>query len=374
MILGTAITQGYQRVISHKFYDCWGHLHITNFLPDPSNLLNDEKMVYDEELMREVKKTPHVKRIFPYSIQSSIAKSNKEMEGVLLKGIQNQESLQYFSSYLVEGKNIKFDHAKYSNEILISSTLAKTLGLSIGDALMLYFLNKNEYQPKQRKVVISGIFNTGLEDYDKLFAICDAKLIHSVNDDSTSVIQGYEIYLDNYKNAKLVEHDLIQHTIQSPLEVYPLEQRFANIFSWLGLMKTNEIVIITIMMIIAIMNIITVFLVLIMERTQMIGVLKSIGMANKNIMQIFLYSSLFVVGLGTLIGTCFATLLCIGQAQFGWIHLPEASYYIKEVPIYLKLSNVLLIDLGTIMICLLLLFIPLIIIRTISPSKALLFN
>ncbi len=128
------------------------------------------------------------------------------------------------------------------------------------------------------------------------------------------------------------------------------------------------------MMIIAIMNIITVFLVLIMERTQMIGILKSMGMANKKIMYIFLYSSLYVVSLGTLLGTSMAVLLCVGQSQFGWIHLPEASYYIKEVPIYLKFSNILLIDLGTIMICLFLLFIPLIIIRTISPSKALKFT
>lgn len=373
MIIGTAITQGYQRVIGAKFNDCWGHLHITNYLPDPSNLLSDEKINLDPDFIAMASKVPHVSQIYPYSIQSCISKSPNDMEGLLLKGINAENHLTQFSKYIIQGQKIQFQPTGYSNEILLSSHTAQLLNVKQGGSLLLYFLNKNEYQPKVRKVRIAGIFNTGLEDYDKLFAICDAGLIHSVNDDSTNIIQGYELYVDEIQHIKNVEQDLLQ-MIEAPLEVYPLEKRFANVFSWLRLMKTNEIVIVTIMLIIAIINMITAFLVLIMERTKMIGLLKSIGMPNFQIMKIFIFSSTYIVLFGALSGSIFAILLCKLQAHFGFIQLAESTYYIKQVPIFLNWTTVLLINLGTIFICVLLLFIPAFIIRKISPTKALLFN
>lgn len=373
MIIGTAITQGYQRVIGAKFNDCWGHLHITNYLPDPSNLLSDEKITLDPSFLSMAAKVPHVAQIYPYSIQSCISKSSIDMEGLLLKGISASNHLTHFSKYMIQGNAIQFKAGSFSNDILLSSHTAQLLNVKLGETLLLYFLNKNEYQPKVRKVHIAGIFNTGLEDYDKLFALCDAGLIHSVNDDSANIIQGYEVYVDQLPNIKTVEHDLLQ-MIEAPLEVYPLEKRFANVFSWLQLMKTNEIVIVTIMLIIAIINMITAFLVLIMERTKMIGLLKSVGMPNFQVMKIFIYSSTYIVLLGTISGTLLAVILCKLQEHFGLIQLAESTYYIKQVPIYLNWSTIIIINLGTILLCILLLFIPAFIIRKISPTKALLFN
>lgn len=373
MIIGTAITQGYQRVIGAKFNDCWGHLHITNYLPDPSNLLSDEKITLDPHFLSMAAKVPHVAQIYPYSIQSCISKSSSDMEGLLLKGINASNHLTQFSKYILQGSSIKFKSGTFSNDILLSNHTAQLLNVKLGETLLLYFLNKNEYQPKVRKVHIVGIFNTGLEDYDKLFAICDAGLIHSVNDDSASIIQGYEVYVDQLPNIKTVEHDLLQ-MIEAPLEVYPLEKRFANVFSWLQLMKTNEIVIVTIMLIIAIINMMTAFLVLIMERTKMIGLLKSVGMPNFQVMKIFIYSSTYIVLLGTISGTLLALILCKLQEHFGLIQLAESTYYIKQVPIYLNWSTIIIINLGTVLLCVLLLFIPAFIIRKISPTKALLFN
>ncbi|MBL7764639.1 MAG: ABC transporter permease [Chitinophagaceae bacterium] len=374
MIISTAITRGYQQVISEKFYDCWGHLHVTTFLEDPGSLLNDEKITKDDQLISDLQKMPEIKSVNTYRIQSAMLKTSNDMEGILLKGLSGNEGDINLNRYIVAGNKVNFNQTVASNDIMISSSLAKKMELNVGHTVKLYFLNKNEYQPKIRKGIVRGIYNTGLEDYDNVFAICDARLLNSVNDDSINVIQGYEIYLKDKNLGPVVEERIFDQYLHPPLEVYRLEKRFGNIFSWLNMMRMNEKIIIIIMMIIAIINMITALLILILERTRMIGVLKALGMPNIQIQSVFLYSSIYIVGIGVAIGTLVGTALCWFQLKFGWIRLDEATYYVKTVPIQLNASIIVMIDVLTIVICLLLLLIPSYLIRTISSVKALQFT
>lgn len=373
MIVGTSITQGYQEVISNKFYNCWGHIHVTNFLPDASSLLNDEKIIYDENLVKNINSISEVKLVQPYSIQSCIAKSKTDMEGLLLKGISNNESFEKIHNYLSKGELINFsDTSDY--QLLLSQHTCDNLGLKIGDKLILYFLNKNQFQPKARKTIVKGIFNTGLEDYDKLFAICDARLIHAINQDSANTIQGYEIYLNTPTKADQIQQEIYDNFLTPPLQTYTLQQRFASVFSWLGMMKMNERIIIIIMLIIAIINMITALLILILERTQMIGMLKSMGMKNAAIQKIFLINSTQIIAIGVTFGTIIGIGICLLQKYAGIIKLDEATYYVKTVPIAMHIQNILWIDTITIISCVVLLLIPSYIIKSITPVKALKFN
>ncbi len=374
MIIGSSITRGYQEVIQNKFYDCWGHIHVTTFLADPSNLNNEQTLEYDSSLVRQMKAVPGIKSIAAYTIQSAIIKTPKEIEGVLLKGVYNHSDDYMLKNYLVEGKGITFNDSSYSSDILISKNIAGKLGLYTGDYAILYFLSNSETQPKARKIRISGIYKTGLEDYDNVFAICDAALINHINQKSKSSIHGYEVYVSDKKERNRIEKILYEQYARPPLQTYLIDKRFENVFSWLSMMKMNERIIILIMLIIAVVNMITALLILVLERTQMVGVLKSLGMQNFQIQEIFIYSSLYILTIGMFAGTILGIGLCYLQQKYGFLHLDESIYYVRTVPVFLDTNVILMINFIAFVVCTLLLLIPSLIVKTISPTKALTFN
>jgi lipoprotein-releasing system permease protein len=370
MIIGSAITRGYQDVIQHKFYDCWGHIHLTTFLADPSNLAGDATLEYDDSLVNQIRSLNGIQSINPYLVQSAIIKTQHEVEGLLMKGVRENQIEQY----LITGKSIHFNKDSFSNEILISKITADQLSVHCGDDVIVYLLNKEDQQPRARKVKVIGIYQTGLEDYDKLFAICDMNFINHINKKSKNTIHGYEIFVKHPNEKEVIEKEIYEKYTKPPLQTYLIEKRFANVFSWLGMMKMNERIILIIMMIIAVINMITALLILVLERTQMIGVLKALGMKNRKIQYIFLYSSLYIFSVGLICGTILGIGLSLLQKTFGWIHLNESIYYVRTVPIYLDPSIILGINLLSLIVCALLLIIPTWVIQSISPSKALRFT
>lgn len=374
MIIGTAITKGYQKVISEKFYDCWGNLQVTNFLRDESHILNDDKITLDMKLFKNFEAIPEVESVHTYNVQSAILKTQDDMNGVLIKGVDNEHIKLFSSKYIIDGRKIHFSSEKKQEEIVISKTIAEQLQLKVEDPIILYFLNSNESTPKARKVKIVGIYSTGLEDYDKHFIIADKSFLNKLNGDSTDIIQGYEIYLKDSRLGSKVSSLIHEKYIDAPLQVYSIEQRFPNIFSWLSMMKMNERIIIILMIIIATINMITAFLILVLERVQMIGILKSLGMSYSKIRSIFLYSSFYIISLGVLLGCIVGLSICFLQSYFGIISLDESIYFIKKVPIFIHIPTLIGIVLGTIGVCLSLLIIPSVIIHKISPTKAIRFN
>jgi lipoprotein-releasing system permease protein len=223
-------------------------------------------------------------------------------------------------------------------------------------------------------VNVCGIYKTGLEEFDDIIGICDMRLIQSVKDDSLESIHGYEIYIDNLTHKDDIINKMNQLLQSSDLQVYPIEQRFESIFSWLALMKSNQTVIMIIMLIIAIINMISAFLILILERTRMVGILKALGMRSNQLIQIFIISSAFILIIGISIGLILGIGLCWIQDKTHFFKLNEAAYFIQSVPIHLEASQIVNIVLITLVTCLSLLSIPAIIIKKLSPTKAIRFQ
>jgi lipoprotein-releasing system permease protein len=374
MIIGSSITRGYQEVIRQKFYSCWGQIHITNFLTDPNDLNSYETFASDSTLIDNIQSLKGVETVETYTIQSGILKTKDELEGLLLKGINTRSSAHPIESYLVSGSGISVNDTTYSTDVLLSKTVATLLKLNAGDQAILYFMMNDQASPKARKVRVAGIYNTGLEDFDKLFAICDSRMINHICGRDEQQINGYEVYTKKGFDQKKIESDIFNRYTHEPLHTYLLEHRFENVFSWLGMMKMNERIIILIMLLIAIINMITALLILVMERTTMIGVLKSMGMLHRDIRRVFIYSSLFILLIGLSLGTTIGVMLCFLQQRFGFLKLDESTYYVKTVPIYLDPIIILGINLIALIICTLLLIVPSVIVNTISPTKALKFT
>lgn len=376
MILGTAITRGYQQLISKKFYEAWGQIHITHLLPDPSSFLNEEKMMIDSNLIQHIyNNIPQVASIHSYGMQTCLLKTTNDLEGLLIKGVDNDRSTLLQKEYIIRGEAIQFENDTTNVvQLVVSQSIAQKLSIDTGMNLLIYFVSPEENTPKARKAIIKGIYKTGLEDYDNHIVICNLAQLNKINNDAEGTIKGYEIYLKDNTNSKAVKKTLEDEYLELPVKAYRIEERFDNIFSWLSLMKMNERVIIIIMFVIAVINMMTALLILILERTRMIGILKAMGMQNISIEKIFLWSSLHIMLKGILIGLLLALLLCYAQSNWGIVKLNEAIYYVNQVPIYVDIYAILTIVFGFIVICALLLIIPVWVVKYISPVKAIRFQ
>ncbi len=373
MITGSAITRGYQEVIRQKFYACWGHLHVMPFLPDPNNLQQESYFAYDQKIVDTLLRQSEIKSVNPFAIQSVILKANNEIEGLLIKGITPQTAKQFSDDYILAGTLLphRAGNAQY---LLISESTSQKLRLQIGDKAIVYLQIGNEEQPRIRPVRISGIYKTGLEEYDNHFAIAGLDMIDYLTQRGADSINGYEIQLKHPESGQEIKNRLLSTCIPEPLQIYTLEERFSNVFSWLRMMKMNERIIVIIMLLIALINMVSALLILVLERTRMIGVLKAIGMRNQGIRSVFVFTSAWILGMGILLGTLLGVGLCWIQQYTGCLQLDEKTYYIKTVPVFLDVRVIAGIDLLTLLLGILILFVPAYIIRTISPVKALRFQ
>lgn len=371
MLIGISLIKGFQEGVQDKFYNSWGHIHITPYLADPNHYLQEEQVAFNDTLFQKLKLYENVAGVQPFALQSVILKSKHEMEGVVLKS-----QFQHYTSILplVAGKAIRFNDSSYSQDIIMSQSLANRLEVHIGDPIRMYFLLPGQTRPKPRKAILSGIYHSGLQEYDNQIVYCDQKLLENIKNDSLNMIQGYEIIVKDKKYIQQTKDKIYQDLIEPPLYAYTLKDRFANIFSWLGMMKTNEQLIITIMMIVAIMNMISTMLILILERTQMIGILKTLGMKNNSISHIFYYSGLRILAIGMLIGNIIGLIIITLQRQFGFIKMDPEVYYVRIAPAIYAWPSFLFINLLVVVVMLFILLVPTLLIRRINPVKAIQFQ
>ena len=371
MLVGLSLIKGFQHGVKDKFYSNWGHIHITPYLADPNHYLQEEKIPYNDTLLQQIESFENVKKITPFGLQSVIIKSKEEMEGIILKSSFQSNPNQI---KLLEGAQIDFSDSNYSKDIVLSKSLAAKLKVKLNDKLRLYFLLPNSQIPKPRKGIVKGIFNTGLSEFDNQIAFCDQRLISNVTKDSIILVQGYEVNVTDLSKLQSTKDGIYQSLIEPPLYAYTINERFENIFSWLSMMRTNERLIIGIMIIVAIMNMISTMLILILERTQMIGVLKSLGMHGAKLSKVFYASGLRILFFGLLIGNALAYLFIFLQKTFGFIKLNPEVYYVRTAPVLYAWPSFIFINVLVILVMLLVLIIPTLIVRTIKPVKALQFK
>ena len=373
MIVTLAFAGGFQKTISEKVFSFWGHIRIHNFEAQRVSIAEETPITRNDSITNLIKTFPEVRTIQAYATKNAILKTSENIEGVLFKGVESNYNFRNIDKFLVKGKWISFSDTAYSNQINLSESMANELKLDVGDQLLIFFIQSGGASPRPRKLTIAGIYKTGIEEYDKLIAIGDLRLIQRLNNWSEDEVGGYEIFLKDYEQMDRISEE-IMYRLPIELKSSPIKEIFPNIFDWLYLQNKTIAIVLIIMVVIATLNLVTCLLILVLERTRMVGVLKALGAQNITIQKIFLYHGALISIVGLIGGNLLAFLICWLQQKYGFITLPEDAYYISKAAVDLVWWQVLLVNIFTFIVCFLVLMIPTLIVKRIQPVRAIQFR
>lgn len=365
MMVSVAVGVGLQQKIQQKIALFSGHIEITSFNGNESEV-SLQPIPADGGFVNEIKKLPWVNHIQRVAKKQGVIRTATDFEGIILKGVAEDYNWEAFNEYLVEGRlpNFKEDF----NEILISQSLSNRLKLGLGDKAITYFI-KDSGKYNIRSFKVAGIYNTGYEEFDKGLIIGSIDHILRLNKWKKDEIGSFEIFVDDFKNIK--EYAIrVYEQIPSELDAVSIKEKYTEIFQWLDLFDFNVIGIIGIMILVASINIITALLVLILERTQLIGMLKSLGSTNKSIRKLFVYQASYIIGKGLLWGNVIGLAIILGQYYFKFIKMDPNTYYVRYAPMHVSLDYVIALNILTFMLCVIALWLPTLVINKISPVKA----
>lgn len=373
MILAFAFVEGFQYTVSSKVFSFWGHLRVQQQQSSSSGLAEELPVEKNDTVYNILRANKSVKLVDAFATKSAMLKTRESIEGVLLKGVEKNFSKERLEPFITNGKWLQFDDSLTNNQILISAYTSKQINATVGDRILIYFIDNNSTTPRVRPVTICGIYKTGIEEYDKTFAIVDINLIRKLNGWTATQIGGYELTLFDYRKDYRTNNELLD---QIPVQWFstPLREIYPNIFDWLELQSTNKQVILIIMCIVAIINLISCLIILVLERSKMIGLLKATGAADSTIQIIFWNQALIIAIAGMILGTLLGLGICWLQQTTHFIKLDEAAYYVSSAPIRVIWWQVLLINIITFVVSFLILLIPSLLVKKISPVKALRFE
>lgn len=374
MIIAVATVFGFKETIKDKLFVFWGQIQIAPFNPNPSTIISLAPFDYDASLKKQMESEPEVTGVHPFAVKAAILNTGTIMQGIKLKGVDNDYSWQNNNAIKFEGSKPDFNAPDYARQIVLSQTILNKLDRKIGDTLMVWFIDPEQEFPRVRKLQICGTYHTGMEEIDNNFSICDIRLLRRISNWNDKAINGYQVNINDYRLSDTVADRIYHKYLTPPMDRTTMKDLYGNIYSWLGLMNTNAYVILFIMSVVAIINMATALLIFIMERTNMIGTLKAIGMPNSKLQQIFMYHAANVAVKGIIFGTVIGLGFCLIQQYAHVIKLNESAYYMQYVPIKIVYWQVLLIDLGTLLACVLFMLIPVIMVKGISIVKALRFK
>lgn len=372
MILALGLIIGFKKSIEHKLLIFEDDFHITTFVPN--ELIGQEVIEMNDSLEKAVINTKGVKHIYPYGIKLSILKGDGTLTGIRMKGVDATYPLQSNDFISYEGETLQLNADSISNKILLSPEIIDRLQIEIGDPVFAYFPEPDNPRPRIRKLQVVGSFHTGVGEIDNSYAICDLKLIQQLNQWDSNQISGYQVGIHNYNDVDTISNEVYYEILGENLITRTTRERYGDIFQWLEMINVNALVLLIIMGIVAVINIATALLIFILERTQMIGILKSLGMNNWNIQKIFLLHASIISIKGILIGNLIAFLIIFLQNQFKFITLDEQIYYMKYAPIHFDWVSILCINLGTLLLCYILMIIPSYIVRKVNIVKAVKFK
>jgi lipoprotein-releasing system permease protein len=372
MLLTLAFTNGFQYAISQKVFNLWGHIRVEHFSPNHSALAEELPIDKNDTVIRTLRDTKEVKTVQAFATKNAFVRSSEGIQGIMLKGVERGYDFNNLSGFLKSGRWIHFPDSGYSNEIVLSSYTANQLKIKSGDKVVIYFI-QSDGPPRVRPMVVAGTFKTGIEDYDKLIAIGDLKLIQRLNNWKDNQIGGYEIFVDDYRKADTV-NSLLYNELPQTWTSRTIQEVTPNIFDWLNLQNITILIVLIIMIVVATLNLVTCLIILVLERTRMIGILKAIGTPNFSIQRIFLYQGAIITLFGMAIGNAVGLLLCWLQQRYGFITLPEEAYFISKAVVKLEWWHIVLVNAGTFLICFLVLMIPTVVIRRMQPARAITFR
>ncbi len=375
MILAVEILTGFKQEIRNKVVGFGSNIQIVNF---DSNISFETTPISDkQDFVPKIKALPGIKHVEVFATKAGIIQTDKDIQGVVLKGVGSDFDWSYFSRNMVEGSVFHVNDSARTNEVIISKKIADMLRLKTGDSFLMHFIQD---PPRVRKFVISGIYETSLEEFDKIYVFCDIGQIQRLNGWSPDQVSGLEIYIDDFNeiDQKTSEvRDIIGYRIteETPkFKVTNIRSRYPQIFDWLNFQDMNVIIIIILMLVVAGFNMISGLLILILEKTNMIGILKALGSDDKTIRRVFLYQAAYLIGKGLLWGNLIGIGLAFLQLKTGLITLDPSSYYIKTVPVNLDPVHIILLNAGTMAAIIIMLMVPSQLISRISPVKAIRYD
>lgn len=369
MILAVAVLNGFKGEVTAKQRGFFGDVDVTKY--NLNNSFENTPFYLRNDKLTELKALPGVTGIQRYATKAGIINVNGEVEGVVLKGIDEHYDQGFIASVLVAGKTIDFaDSTQAMTQVIISGHTASRLLLDVGDAFVMYFVQE---PIRRRKLEVVGIYNTSAEELDKVYIIGALSLIQRLNDWDEAEVGGYELSVSDFERVGDITEQ-INDILPLDVDAISLRDRFPEIFQWLDLLDGNPQIILILMMVVASINMISALLIIILERTSMIGVLKALGYTNGGLQQVFLYNAAYLIGLGLLIGNAIGLGLYFFQATTQYIKLDEASYYVSYVPVAISFWEIILLNIGVLVVSLLVLLIPSYLISRVSPVKAIQFR
>jgi lipoprotein-releasing system permease protein len=358
ILLTFSIVNGFQATVANKVYQFWGHIRVAS--------VSGEPIEQDANTLAAFQKNPAVKNMSPFVSQSTVLSFEQDIEGVVARGIPASTQIPF----LRKGKGWTIPKKdSILNEIIISDNIAKKLNIQLGATVRLYFLNTGAVQ--QRKLKVVGIYHSGIEEYDNQFVLLDILLLQQLN--NNELVEGYSIDLN--------ENASIENTTTALQKIMPenwvatsIKNYYPQIFDWIGVQTINRNVTITIMLIVAIINLLTCLFIIMLERITMIGTLTALGASQNFIRKIFLFQASFICWTGILLGTIIGLGLSYLQATTGWIQMDESAYFIKELPIKMDAIQIISVLIGTAIISYISFLLPTLWIKKISPAKAIQFD
>ncbi len=369
MILAVAIVKGFKSEIREKVRGFSGDIQIVKY--DLNASFENSPFSIRPSTLKSIKNYSEIAYAQPFATKPGIINTNNEVEGVVLKGVDKSYNWTYFKNILVAGKIIDFsDTIQSQRQILISKYIAGRLKLKVGDDFLMYFVQE---PLRKRKFIISGIFDLGVEEVDKTYVIGDLSLIQRLNNWLPNEVGGFELRVKDFNQLDTTANKVYEN-LDLNLKSLTVKEYYPTIFEWLSLLDVNTQVILALMLAVAVINMISALLIMILERTNMIGILKALGSDNWSIRKIFLYNAAYLIGLGLLFGNILGIGLGLFQSYTHFFSLDQASYYMTFVPVELELTDIILLNAGTLSICIFVLLIPSLLVTRILPVKAISFK
>ena len=370
MLISLAVVVGFKNQIRDKVVGFVAPIHIQAL--DRNESYEEQPFVVDGRLQQALDKTDGIKRYQMVANKAGMIKTDEEIQGVVMKGVGADYDWSYFKDFLTEGVVPQFVDGERSNDVMLSRNIANKLLLSVGDPARVWFIDE-DMQARGRKFNVVGIYETGLSEFDERFVFCDLDQIRRLNhweDNETGLV---EVWIDDMDVMDEVNNALY-YSIPGTLASYTARESNPQIFDWLDLLDTNVWLILVLMFLVAGITVISMLLIIIIEKTSTIGLLKAMGASDAFVRKVFMQRSIRILLIGMLIGNVIGLGFCLLQRYTGFIHLNPATYYLSSVPIELHPSTVLLLNVGTLVLWILMLLIPTSIINRIRPSKSIRFE
>ena len=374
MIVTLALVNGFQETVSNKVFSFSGHIRVQYKQALRGPVTEETPIERNESAEVLIKNDGRVKSMHPYATRYAILKAADAMEGVLMKGLDTEFDSNLLKPFLKEGRWIRFTDSSYSREIIISTLTATQLQVKLNDKILIYFI-RPDGSMRPDKLDVVGIYKTGIEDYDKNISIGDLKLIRRLNDWKANEIGGYEVFLKDFDKMEKVSDELYALPgFPETWDAQAIRSIYPNIFDWLNLQNLTRNLLIGFMVVVAVINLITCLIILVLERIRMVGVLKALGATDWMVQKIFLRHSLIITSAGIVIGAALGLALLFIQQATGFITLKEEAYYMSVAAVKIVWWQVLLVCVLTFVVSLLILMIPTYIVKKVKPVKAIQFR